>query len=350
MNSKNLENTMQTQVNPDHILQVGTGFMASKILLTAVKLELFTLLAQRPMTGREIGAQLAFHERGTWDFLDSLLALGFLEREGTGESALYGNTGETTVFLDKNSPQYIGGILEMANDRLYPFWADLEDGLRTGQPQNEVKHTGESLFAKLYSEPERLEQFMHAMSGVQMGNFMALAENFDFSRYRTLCDVGGASGVLACQVASHHPAMKCTTYDLPDVGPIAGKTIEKFGLSSRVSFVGGDFFEDAFPVADVITMGNILHDWNLEKKKLLIGKAYEALPDGGVFIAIENIIDDERKENTFGLLMSLNMLIETGDGFDYTGAQFRSWAADAGFREVSFMPLTGPTSAAIALK
>ena len=341
---------MKEQINPSHIMQIGMGFWASKTLLTAVKLEIFTKLGEGTLSGEELGSQLGLHERGVWDFLDALVSLGFLNREGTGKEALYSNTEETAVFLNKNSQQYIGGILEMSNDRLYKFWDDLEEGLKTGEPQNEIKHTGKTIFEKIYASPEKLKQFINAMSGIQMGNFIALAKTFDFSQYNTLCDMGGASGLLSIQVALNHEHMNCITFDLPPVELIAKETIEKFGLSSRISVASGDFFEDDFPKADVIVMGNVLHDWNLEKKKLLIRKVYDSLPEGGAFIVIENIIDDERRKNTFGLLMSLNMLIEVGDGFDFTGADFDSWAKEIGFKETTLMPLAGPTSAAIALK
>jgi len=340
----------EEQINPSHIMQVGMGFMASKTLLTAVKLEVFTKLAPNPLSGEQLGTQFGFHGRGIQDFFDTLVALGFLKREGNGNGSLYSNTPETALFLDKNSQQYIGGILEMSNDRLYPFWGDLEDGLKTGKPQNEVKHTGENFFEKIYQSPDILKQFLGAMSGVQMGNFITLAKQFDFSKYNTLCDIGGAGGAFSIQVALNQEHMNCISFDLPPVEPIVKGNIEHFGLSSRIAVVVGDFFEDDFPKADVITMGNILHDWGLDTKKMLIKKAYDTLPEGGTFIAIENIIDDERRENVFGLLMSLNMLIETEDGFDYTGADFKSWVKEAGFKEVSIMPLTGPTSAAIAIK
>jgi hypothetical protein len=144
--------------------------------------------------------------------------------------------------------------------------------------------------------------------------------------------------------------MRCTSLDLPVVEPIASRTIEAAGLSDRVEAVRGDFFADPLPKADVITMGLILHDWNLENKKRLVEAAYEALPDGGAFIAIENIIDDARRENAFGLLMSLNMLIEFGDAFDFTGADFAGWCKEAGFKKTEVIPLAGPTSAAVAYK
>jgi hypothetical protein len=338
------------QVDPSHILQVGMGFFASKTLLSAVELEVFTRLGSGSLTGEEIGERLDLHPRGIYDFLDALVALGFLQRTGDGPEGRYENTPDGAVFLDKQSPAYIGGILEMANARLYPFWADLTEALRTGNPQNEIKHTGTSMFDELYSEPARLEQFMKAMSGISMGPFMALAETFDFSKYETLCDIGGATGQLCSIVAARHPHLRCTSFDLPVVAPIAEKNIAAAGLTDRVSVASGDFFADPLPKADVITMGMILHDWNLDRKKHLIRSVYEALPEGGAFIVIENLIDDARRENVFGLMMSLNMLIEFGDAFDYTGADFAGWCKEAGFREVEVIPLAGPASAGIAYK
>jgi len=188
------------------------------------------------------------------------------------------------------------------------------------------------------------------MTGISRTNFAAFAEKFDFSRYRTLCDVGGATGLLSILVAQRHPHMRCTSFDLPEVSPIAARAIAKAGLSDRVQTASGNFFTDSLPKADVVTMGMILHDWNLERKKHLIRLAYEALSPGGAFIAIENLIDDARRENAFGLMMSLNMLIEFGDAFDFTGAEFRQWIREAGFRTSEVVHLNGPCSAAIAYK
>jgi hypothetical protein len=336
----------QAQLDPGHIMEVGMGFWASKALLSAVELELFTHLGSESLNGEEVGGRLGLHERGIEDFLDALVALRFLERDEDG----YRNTPEAAFFLDKASPAYIGGMLEMANARLYPFWGDLTEALRTGKPQNEIKHSGKPVFDELYADEARLEQFMNAMAGISAGPFTALAENFDFSRYETLCDVGGATGQLSMIVAGRHPKLSCTTFDLPAVEPIAKRTIEAAGLSDRVTPVGGDFFTDPLPKADVITMGMILHDWNLERKMRLIRSAYEALPEGGAFIVIENLIDDARRENAFGLLMSLNMLIEFGDAFDYTGADFDGWCKEAGFEMTEVIPLAGPASAGIAYK
>ncbi len=340
----------EAPLDPGLIMQVGMGFWPSKTLLSAVELGLFTFLGSEARTGSEIAEELDLRSRAVYDFLDGLVALRLLERDGAGDTARYRNTPETATFLDRNRPEYIGGLLEMANARLYPFWAGLTEALQTGTPQNEIKHTGHSMFEELYAEPARLEQFMQAMAGISAGNFHALAAKFDFSRYQTVCDVGGATGQLSIILAGHHPHLRCTSFDLPVVEPIAKRTIEAAGMADRVTVASGDFFADELPRADVVTMGLILHDWNLERKLQLIQAAYDAIPPGGAFIAVENLIDDDRRENVFGLMMSLNMLIEFGDAFDYTGADFRGWCESVGFRSCEVLPLAGPASAAIAYK
>jgi hypothetical protein len=341
---------MNQPTDPSPILQTAFGFWSSKVLLTGVELGLFTKLGNGPMTGAEIGRELRLHPRGISDFLDALVAMKFLDRDGQGPDARYRNTPTGAEYLDAKSPRYIGGILEMLSERLFRFWQDLPEALRTGKPQNEIKYTGAPMFHELYRDPNRLEQFMGAMTGLSRLNFEAFAAKFDFKPFKTLCDIGGATGLLCMEVAKRHPHLQCISFDLPVVEPIAQKHIAAAGLSDRIRAAGGDFFQDPLPKADLITMGMILHDWNLEKKKLLIRAAYDALPPGGALVAIEALIDDARRENVFGLLMSLNMLMEFGDAFDYTGADFRGWCSEVGFKRFETIHLAGPSSAAVAYK
>jgi hypothetical protein len=341
------------QPNPAQIMQIGMGFWASKVLLSAVRFKLFTFLGDGRKRTTEIKDHLKLQTtaRHVCDWLDALVSLGFLQRDGLMEGASYSNTPTTAMFLDRSKPTYMGGILEMANNRLYRFWGDLEEGLLTGRPQNESKHGNMHFFEELYKNPAWLHEFMDAMSGFQAGNFMALVNTFDFSKYKTIADLGGADGFLCCTIASQHPGVTCTTYDLPPVKPVAEERIVRSKLQDRVKASTIDLDKaDSFPAADVITMGNILHGYNEESKQQVIGKVHNALNEGGVFIAIENVIDNERRKNALGLMMSLNMLIENGDGFDYTQEDFEGWAKAAGFRKIEALPLAGPTSAAIAYK
>lgn len=337
-------------VNPARIMAIGSGYWAAKVLLSAVGLGLFTDLARGPATAAEIRGRYGLKERPGLDFLDALVALDLLDREGDGPQALYRNTPEAAAFLDRNRPGYIGGILDLWERRNFGFWNGLTEALKTGDPQSEIKHTGLSFFETLYGDRAGLEVFMAAMAGASRGNFEAFVAAFPLDRYRTLCDVGGADALLSRLVSARFPKIDCTSFDLPAVTEIARARIAEEGLQDRIIAVAGDFFADPLPSAEVITMGMILHDWSLEKKKVLVRKAFDALPEGGVFVAIESLIDDGRRVNAFGLLLSLNMLIEFGDAFDYTGAEFRDWCLEAGFGRVVILPLTATASAAVAYK
>ena len=343
-------NSTSPQLDPGPILQTAFAFWSSKVLLTAVEFGVFTKLGTRRITGTALGAELGLHPRSISDFFDALVAMKFLDREGDGPSAEYFNTPAGSLYLDRASPRYVGGILVMLNARLFKFWHDLPEALHTGKPQNEVKHGQKGMFEELYEDLPRLEQFMGAMTGLSRINFEAFAGKFDFSKFKTLCDVGGATGLLCIEAAKKHPHLQCVSFDLPPVEPIARRHIASVGLSGRISTATGDFFRDPLPKADLITMGMILHDWNLEKKMHLICAAYDALPPNGALVAIEALIDDARRENVFGLLMSLNMLIEFGDAFDYSAADFRKWCGEVGFKRFDVIHLAGASSAAIAYK
>jgi cyclopropane fatty-acyl-phospholipid synthase-like methyltransferase len=340
------------QPTPERIMQTGMGFWSSKALLSAVNLKLFTILAEGPLKGEQIKQQLKLEttQRHVYDWLDTLVSIDFLKREGVNDNAVYSNNADADMFLDKKKPTYMGGILEMANDRLYRFWADLEEGLLTGLPQNETKRGNMHFFDELYKDPVKLQEFMDAMSGIQMGNFMMLVNKFDFGRYDTVADIGGADGTLSIQICNRYPNIHCITFDLRAVAPVATKKVAQCNLSDRIQVVSGDFITDTLPKASVITMGNILHGVDEEGKQLLLDKVYDTLPEDGVFIAIENIIDNDRRQNTFGLLMSLNMLIENGNAFDYTMNDFEQWTQQAGFKRTEIISLAGPASAAIAYK
>jgi hypothetical protein len=333
---------------PEQILQTGLGFWASKTLLSAVEMEVFTELSKNPEDLETLRGRLGLHPRSAHDFFDALVALGFLRRV----DGKYANAPATDLFLDKHKPSYIGGILEMANQRLYGHWNHLTEALRTGKQQSEAKDAaqGVSPFEALYADPSRLKMFLAAMTGVSRGANLAIAKKVSWSQYRTFADVGTAQGDLAVQIALANPHLNGIGFDLAEVGPVFEEYVEHNGLNGRLRFEAGNFFEDPLPQVDVITMGHILHDWNLQEKKLLLGKAYKALCPGGAVVVYDAVIDDERSRNAFGLMMSLNMLIETPGGFDYTGADCMDWMKEAGFRETRVEHLVGPDSMVIGVK
>ncbi|CAD7702071.1 unnamed protein product [Ostreobium quekettii] len=334
------------QPDPGYIMRIGLGFMGSRVLQVAVGLDLFTVLGDRSMTAQQMGQALGLHPRGQYDFFDALVALKLLDREGDGPEGRYRNMPSTAVFLDRRSPMCIGGMINMLNNREYNIWGKLLSGLKTGMSQGAK---GQSIFDELESSEAQME-FLEAMNGVQNANFHTLAQKFDFQRYKTVCDVGCGLALLAIIVGGHHKHLSFHVLDLPAVTPHTQRRIDAAGMADRATVQAGDFFVSHLPNVDIVFMGNVLHDWDLEKKMVLIRKAYDALPEGGAFVVVEDVIDNGRRKNVFGLLMSLNMLVETGDGFNFTMADFQRWCCDVGFGRFDAIPLVGSSTALVAYK
>jgi hypothetical protein len=337
---------MDAELTPARIMALGNAFWGSRALLSAAELGLFTELAAGPLDAEALLRRLGLHPRGARDFFDALVALGLLERR----DGLYHNTPEADLFLDRAKPSYLGGILELAGTRIYRYWAGLTDSLRTGRPQNDAATGDEDHFALTYRDPVRLRGFLRGMTGRSLPSARLIAEKFPWRRYRTLVDVGAALGAVPVQVALAQPHITGGGFDLPPVGPLFEEYVASFGLGDRLRFYPGDFFQDPLPEADVLVLGRVLHDWDLAQKKLLLGKAHAALPAGGALIVYETIIDDERRTNVLGLLMSLNMLVYTPGGFDYTGADCQGWMREAGFRETHVEPLAWADSMVVGIK
>jgi hypothetical protein len=334
-------------LSPDRIMQLGFGFWGSKTLLSAVELKLFAVLSEAgSLDAEELRDRLGLHPRSARDFFDALVALGMLDRA----DGRYSNTPETDLFLDPAKPTYMGGVLEMCSVRLFSFWGSLTEGLRTGQPQSEVKTTGGDFFETLYADPEELAKFTAAMTGLSRAAGDAIAAKFPWRDYSSVIDIGCAQGAVPVAIATAYDHLTGGGYDLPPVEPIFNSYVAQHDLADRLRFSPGNFFADPLPSADVLIMGHILHDWDLNEKHLLLQKAYDTLPTGGALIVYEALIDDDRRHNAFGLLMSLNMLIEGPGGFDFTGADCRGWMADVGFSKSYVEYLVGPDSMVVGIK
>jgi SAM-dependent methyltransferase len=197
------------------------------------------------------------------------------------------------------------------------------------------------MFETLYRSPEHLEAFLSSMTGYTQASATALAAKFPWSKYGTFADIGAAQGAAAVQIVLANPHLTGVGFDLPQVEPVFEKYVKSFGLADRVQFAAGDFFSDPLPRADVLVMGNVLHDWNLDERKRLLTKAHQALPSGGVLIVCETLIDDERRSHSVALLQTLNMGIETAGGANFTGAECCAWLRETGFRDSHVQHLTG---------
>jgi hypothetical protein len=334
-----------TITTPDRLVQLGHAFKGAKALLSAVELGVFTILCEGPLDLEVLRRRIGIDARGARDFFDALVALGLLERDGKDR---YANTRETDLYLDSTKPSYIGGDLEHLNARVYPHWSDLTAALRTGRPQSGARGTGN--YPALYSDPAAFKTFMSGMTDGCLSAAKAAALMFPWHQYSTVIDIGAAQGGFLVQIAAIHSHISGGGFDLALVKPLFDRYVQAQGLATRLKFNAGDFFTDELPTADVLVMGRILHNWDLATKRMLLRKAYDALAPGGALMVYERLIDDDRRTSTAGLLASLNMLIMTQGGFDFTGADCIGWMREAGFQSISVEPLANDISMVVGLK
>lgn len=325
-------------VTPDRIVKLGYAHRESKVLLSAVELGVFTALAEGPLGLDALRNKIGVDQRGARDFFDALLAIGLLARDDAGR---YANTPETAIYLDRRKPTYVGGELEFLA-QLYAHWNSLTPALRTGHPQSGAGAAG--MYPARYANSTELETFARAMTAGSLAPAKELAVKFPWKNYDTIIDVGAAQGCLPVQIAQAHWHITGGGFDLPSLRPLFDHYVQEHGLSERLQFHSGDFFQDRLPRADVLVMGRVLHNWDLATKKMLLRKAYDALSAGGALIVYERLIDDERRVNAAGLLASLNMLIMNKGGFDFSAADCIGWMEEAGFRNIRVEPLTGEQS------
>lgn len=331
--------------SPDRLLSTAFAFRQSQVLLAAVALGVFPALRNGALRLDALLDKLALHGRGARDFLDALVSLDLLGRDANGH---YHNVPECAVYLDPGRSTYVGGVLEYLYESNYQAWSGLAAALKSGAPQAGPSAAGG--YASFYQEPARLERFLTGMTAGSLLPARALAESFPWRNYASVIDIGAAQGCVPVVLAQEHPHLTGGGFDLPVVGPAFNRYVDRHGLADRLKFHGGDFFLDPLPCADVLVMGRILHNWDLDTRKALLAKGYRALPPGGALIVCETLIDDVRRARSHSLLASLNMVIQTAGGSEFTGAECAGWMREAGFATVSIIPLAAFYYAIIAEK
>jgi hypothetical protein len=327
----------------DRVVKLALAFRESKTLLSAIELDVFTILSDEPLAFDALALRAGIHFRGARDFFDALVSLGMLERDAAG---FYGNTREAGRYLDRRQPTYIGGKLEFANSRQFGPWGLLTDALRTGIPQSGSRASEN--YSAYYADPAVLQSVANGMAGGTLPAARAMAERFPWGDYETLVDIGTTKGCLPVQIALAHPHIGGGGFDLAPMKRLFDEHVREHGLSGRLQFYQGDFFKDSLPTADVLVMGRVLHNWDLPCKMILLSKAFDALPAGGALIVYERLIDDERRSNTAGFMASLNMLVMTSGGFDYSGLDCINWMREVGFGETYVQSLTSDLSMVVA--
>ena len=333
-------------VTPDRIAQLGKAFRASKALFSAVELGVFSILASGPRKLDALTTDVGIAERGARDFFDALVALQLLERDDTG---CYRNSAEADHFLDRGKPTYVGGELDHFNKRGYPLWHSLTAALKSGKPQS-VASARQLFFGSLF-RPRGARNLYRGNDGRSPvrcpghRNEIPLASVPHGLRYRHVA--GRSAGRDRPRACAHHRRRLRSAPGAPAVRELRE---EARLLAKRLHFHAGDFLRDPLPEADVLIIGRVLHNWDVATKKMLLRKAHDALPPAGSLIVYERMIDDGRQTNAAGLLASLNMLIMTDGGFDYTSEDLIGWMKEAGFRDLRVEPVTSELSMVVGIK
>jgi hypothetical protein len=324
---------------------LATGHCAGRILVAAIELDVFAALASGPLDSEALRSRLGLDLRGAALFFDALVALGVLVRE----EGRYANTTESDFFLDRGKRTFAGAIFTDPNWGPLGGWDRLAESLRSGQALEGMRDLRDR-FTWDYAEAERRALFLREMTAVSTASARAVATDFPWAQYASLADIGCAQGGVLTEIARAHPHLRGIGFDLPQVEPDFVAYIEQQGLSDRARFIAGDFFTGPLPTADVLIMGHILHDWDLPTRKMLIAKAFAALPPGGALLIFDLMLDETRPDNLLALIAGLNMLMKSPGGGEYPVADCLLWLREAGFPEVAAQPLHGAHTMAVGRK
>lgn len=328
------------------VVDLIEAFRCSKVMFTAVSLAIFDRLEQAPAGVGELAAEKSCNAGALERLLDACVAIGLLERAGD----CYRNLPVASRYLRRDSPETLTGYILYSDRILYPLWGNLEDAVREGSHRWQQTFGGKAgIFDELFSSEESKVTFIAGMHGMGLLSSPSAISAVDLSRFRHLCDLGGATGHLAIEACRQYPGLRATVFDLPAVVPQARRYIEQAGLTARMEACGGDFFADPLPAADFYALGRILHDWSEPKIAALIEKIYQRLPEGGGLLICEKILYPFKDGPVTANLQSLNMLVVT-EGKERTAAEYEALLRRAGFREFHARSTGHPLDVMLAIK
>lgn len=328
------------------MLELLTAFRRSKTMFAAVTLGVFDALAGDPQSLPVLATALRCDADALERLLDACVGLGLLRRGERG----YENTPVAAAYLCGNSPRRLTGYIHYSNDVMWRLWAHLEDAVREGTNRWQQAYGWDGpIFSHFFRTDDARREFLMGMHGFGLLSSPTVVEAFDLSRFRTLVDLGGATGHLAIAACQRYPALQGVVFDLPEAVPLAREIVAASPVAERIAVAAGDFFSDPLPPADLYALGRIVHDWSPDKIDRLLRRIYAALPTGGGLLIAEKLLDDDKSGPTWALMQSLNMLTCT-EGKERTPVEYEVLLQRAGFREVIARRTAAPLDAILAIK
>lgn len=336
----------ETPPDPSPVLDLLIAFRRSKTMFTAVSLGVFDALEVGPKAGTALATELNVNPDALSRLLDACVGLHLLRRVGNE----YATTPTASAYLTQTSPRRLTGYLRFTDEILWKLWGDLPAAIREGTNgwQRTFNWEGD-IFGQIFHTPELRREFTMGMHGYGLISSPVVVAQFDLSRFRKLVDLGGATGHLAVAACRHYPAMRAAVFDLPQIVPIASELVRESDVADRVEIIGGDFFTDVLPEADLYTLGRILHDWSEDKILILLRKIYERLPVGGAVLIAEKLIADTRDGPGWAQLQNLNMLL-VAEGKERTLGEYSALLKQVGFSDIQGRTTTAPLDAVLAVK
>jgi 8-O-methyltransferase len=330
------------------VLRIANGYRAAKILFAAHELRVFDILADGPLDGQDLADRAGLHPRAAGEFIAALAGLGLLERDEHGR---YRNSA-AAEYLIADNPGSLSGFVSFLESGLHPAWDGLVSSLRTGAPATRPASDGDP-YRPMYGADAARGDFIAAMDALNAPAGRQIAA-LDWREFRSVVDVGGARGGLSTLLAEANPHLHATVFDLPDLAPEFARYAPTTSVADRVSFHPGDFFTDDIPETDAVVFAHVFHNWPLDVRTMLLRKAARALRPGGAVFVYDAMLDEARSDGggpaLANLMLSLDMLVWSAGGAEYTPGECRRWLRDAGFGEAEQHTVGASSTVLVARK
>jgi len=340
-----MEITDRSIPDPAIVLDLLEAFRRSKTMFAAVELGVFDTLSESKTLDELVGV-LQCDKIALMTLLDSCVALGLLARDGEA----YCNTAVAEVYLTEHSPRRMTGYVQYSNRVMWRMWQNLEDAIKEGS--HRWKQTFDfdgPIFSHFFRTESSMQEFLMGMHGFGMITSPHVVNAFDLSRFQTIADLGGATGHLAIAACQRYSHLQGIVFDLPHALDLAKGMVAQSGLGDRMKVIGGDFFIDSLPSADLYALGRIVHDWSEPKIRILLRRIYDALPESGGLLVGEKILWEDRSGPRWALMQSLNMIVCT-EGRERTLTEYTKLISEAGFKTIEGFRTAVPLDAILATK
>ncbi len=337
VNAPGSENLVGKDLDPMKVMQISSSYWQSKVLHTAVRLDLFTRLKDHALTAKQLASECKADERGLEILLVAVVSLGLLKQTG----GKYRNTRFSSTFLVKGSKKFQGGIVSMF-DSWYGAWGDLFEAVVSGKPVIDKPHD---------QGPEALRNYIYGMHYRALAQGDLLAKDINFSGRKHLLDVAGGPGTFCVKLCKKNRHLRATVLDLPQTLEITTEIVTSFGLEGRIHRKPGNYLTDtSFGSGhDGVLLSSMFNQESPKVIKQILKKAFTAVDPGGMILVQDQMLNAKKTGPALAALIGVNQLIHTPGGAAYSEKEVSEWMDLAGFKKVKTVQLSAPSPFVVLL-